>query len=216
MPDSVFYEFLPLDAEDDFSKIVTIDQLEVGKDYEVIVTNCSGFYRYRMRDAVRVTGNYYSTPTIQFLYRIDQTVSIMGEKTTEHALRASAENTTKELEFELIDFSMYPDTDASPTRYLYFMEIGRMPAGLRPKEIRYVLEKQLAKANPSMGEKVRRGICGSTKLNILEPETYMLYRDLMLAKGVASGQLKPVTVIRNELQRRFFFGLTEYGVEVVK
>lgn len=216
VPDSVFYEFLPLDAGDDFSKIVTLDKVEEGKDYEVIITNCSGFYRYRMRDAVRVTGKHNNTPTIQFLYRIDQNVSIMGEKTTEVALRAAAENTAKELEFELIDFSMYPDLEASPVRYLYFMEIGKKPADLKPKEIRYVLEKNLAIANPSMGDKVKKGICGATKLNFLEPETYMLYRDLMLAKGVASGQLKPVRVITNETQRKFFFGLTEYGVELVK
>ena len=79
-----------------------------------------------------------------------------------------------------------------------------------------MLEKNLAIANPSMGDKVKKGICGFTKLNFLEPETYMLYRDLMLAKGVASGQLKPVRVITNETQRKFFFGLTEYGVELVK
>lgn len=216
VPDSVFFEFLPLDAGDDFSKIVTLDRVEVGKDYEVIVTNVSGFYRYRMRDAVRITGKHNETPTIQFLYRIDQNVSIMGEKTTEVALRAAAEDTAKELGFEMIDFSMYPDLEASPVRYLYFMEIGWMPEGLKPKEIRYVLEQNLAKANPSMGDKVKKGICGATKLNFLEPETYMLYRDLMLTKGVASGQLKPVRVITNETQRKFFFGLTEYGVEAVR
>lgn len=216
VPDSVFYEFLPLDAGDDFSKIVTLDKLEVGKDYEILITNCSGFYRYRMRDAIHVAGKYNETPTIEFLFRIDQNVSIMGEKTTEVALRMAAENTAKELDFDLIDFSMYPDLDASPVRYLYFMEIGNLPADLRPKEIRYVLEQNLAKANPSMGDKVARGICGATKLNILEPDTYMLYRDLMLSKGVASGQLKPVRVISNEMQRKFFFGLTDYSVEVVK
>lgn len=216
VPDSVFYEFLPLDAGDDFSRIATLDQVEVGKDYEVIITNVSGFYRYRMRDAVRVTGKHNETPTIQFLYRIDQNVSIMGEKTTEVALRAAAENTAKELGFEMIDFSMYPDLEASPVRYLYFMEVGKLPKGLKPKEIRYVLEQNLARANPSMGDKVRKGICGTTKLNFLEPETYMLYRDLMLTKGVASGQLKPVRVITNEVQRKFFFGLTEYGVEAVR
>ncbi len=216
VPDSVFYEFLPLDAGEDFSKIVTLDKLEEGKDYEVIVTNSSGFYRYRMRDAIRVTGKFNNTPTIQFLYRIDQTVSLMGEKTTEVALRGAAENTAKDLGFELIDFSMYPDQDTSPVRYVYFMEIGNMPEGLKLKEIRYVLEQNLAKANPSMGDKVKKGICGATKLNLLEPETYMLYRDLMLAKGVASGQLKPVRVIRNEMQRKFFFGLTEYGVEGIR
>lgn len=216
VPDSVFFEFLPLEAGDDFSQIVTLDGLEEGRDYEVIITNLSGFYRYRMRDAIRVTGKYKNTPVMQFLYRIDQTVSIMGEKTTEVALRNAADQTSKELGFELIDFSLYPDQEASPVRYTYFMEIGRWPEGLKPKEIRFALEKNLAKANPSMGDKVKRGICGPTKLNILEPETYMLYRDLMLMRGVASGQLKPVTVIANEIQRKFFFGLTEYGVELVK
>lgn len=213
VPDSVFYEFLPLEAGEDFSKIVTLDKLEIGKEYEVIVTNCSGFYRYRMRDAIRVTGKHNNTPTIQFLYRLDQNVSIMGEKTTEVALRAAAEDTAKDLGFDLIDFSMYPDLDASPVRYVYFMEIGKIPQEIKPKEIRFCLEQNLAKANPSMGDKVKKGICGATKLNFLEPETYMLYRDLMLTKGVASGQLKPVRIINNEMQRKFFFGLTEYGVE---
>ncbi len=216
IPDSVFYEFLPIDAGDDFSKIVTMAGVEVGKEYEVLVTNLSGFYRYRMRDAIRVTGMYGTIPTIQFLYRIDQTVSLCGEKTTEVALRTAAENTAKILGFDMIDFSLYPDTDARPVRYVYFMEIGKMPEGLKPKEIRFVLERELAKANPSMGDKVKREICGATKLNFLEEETYMLYRDLMLMKGVASGQLKPPHIIANEIQRKFFFGLTEYGVEVVK
>lgn len=216
IPDSMFYEFLPLEAENDFSKIVTMEGVETGRDYEVICTNLSGFYRYRMRDAVRITGKYNNVPTIQFLYRIDQTVSIMGEKTTEIALRAAVENTAKILDFELIDFSMYPDTDAIPVRYLFFMELGRLPEGLKAKEIRSVLEKELAKANPSMGAKVKSGICGPTKLNILEPETYMLYRDLMQMKGTAAAQLKPVRVITNEFQRKFFFGLTEYGVEAVR
>ena len=55
------------------------------------------------------------------------------------------------------------------------------------------------------GDKVAKGICAPTKLNILEPETYSLYRDLMIMKGIAPAQLKPVHIIRNELQRKFFF-----------
>jgi hypothetical protein len=213
IPDSVFYEFLPLDAGDDFSKIVTLDNVEIGKDYELIITNLSGFYRYRMRDAIRIVGKYYNVPTIEFLHRIDQTVSIMGEKTTEDALRMAVENTAKQLDIELVDYSMYPDIDSSPVRYVFFFEVAKMPQDLRPKEIRFVLEQNLAKANPSMGDKVKKGICGPTKLNFLEPEAYSLYRDLMISKGAASGQLKPVRVINNEIQRKFFFGVTEYGVD---
>ena len=216
VPDSMFYEFLPTDAGNDFSKMVTMDQLEVGKEYEVIVTNLSGFYRYRMRDAVKIAGRYKNLPILEFIGRIDQTVSVMGEKTTEVALRTAAEDTAKQLGFDMIDFTVYPDVEHVPPRYTYFMEIENLPEGMKAKEIRFVLEKNLAKANPSMGDKVVKGICAPTKLNILEPETYSLYRDLMVMKGTAPAQLKPVRVIRNELQRKFFFSQTEYGVELVK
>ena len=216
VPDSLFYEFLPTDADDDFSKMVTMDKLEEGREYEIIITNLSGFYRYRMRDAVRITGKYKKLPIMEFIGRIDQTVSVMGEKTTEVALRTAAEDTARQLGFEMIDFTVYPDVNNVPPRYIYFMEVEDLPEGMKAKEIRFVLEKNLAKANPSMGDKVAKGICAPTKLNILEPETYSLYRDLMVMKGTASAQLKPVHVIRNELQRKFFFSQTEYGVELVK
>ncbi len=216
IPDSVFYEFLPLDAEDDFSKAITMKDVEIGKTYELIVTNLSGFYRYRMRDAVKITGKFGTIPTIVFQHRIDQTVSMCGEKTTEIALCYAAEKTAKDLGFDLIDFSLFTDLDARPMRYVYFMEIDKLPQGIKPKEIRFILEKNLAEANPSMGDKVKKGICAPTKLNVLEPETYMLYRELMQMRGVASGQLKPPHIISNEIQRKFFFGLTEYSVEITK
>lgn len=216
IPDSVFYEFLPLDAGDDFSQIVTIDGLEQGREYELIITNVSGLYRYRMGDAVRVAGRFHNTPTVEFMYRISQTVSIMGEKTTEEALRTTAEQTAQSLGFELIDFSVWPDLKASPVRYQYFIEVGRNPDQASPKEMRMTLEECLADANPSMGDKVRAHVCGDTRLNFLETETYALYRDMMVRKGTASSQLKPVRVIANEIQRKFFFAHTEYSAEVMR
>ena len=163
-----------------------------------------------------LAGKYKNLPILEFIGRIDQTVSIMVEKTTEVALRTAAEDTAKQLGFDMIDFTVYPDVEHVPPRYTYFMEIESLPEGMKAKEIRFFLERNLAKANPSMGDKVAKGICAPTKLNILEPETYSLYRDLMIMKGIAPAQLKPVHIIRNELQRKFFFSQTEYGVELVK
>ena len=127
VPDSLFYEFLPTDADDDFSKMVTMDKLEEGREYEIIITNLSGFYRYRMRDAVRITGKYKKLPIMEFIGRIDQTVSVMGEKTTEVALRTAAEDTARQLGFEMIDFTVYPDVNNVPPRYIYFMEVEDLP-----------------------------------------------------------------------------------------
>ncbi|WP_263640887.1 GH3 auxin-responsive promoter family protein [Methanobrevibacter arboriphilus] len=79
LPDSIFYEFRPV-HDDNMDNILTLDQLKEGEDYELIITNLSGFYRYRMQDVIRVTGKYNNMPTIQFLYRLNQTVNLAGEK----------------------------------------------------------------------------------------------------------------------------------------
>lgn len=47
----------------------------------------------------------------------------------------------------------------------------------------------------------------------LQPETTFLYRDLQIMKGAPAGQLKPVRVITNEEQRKFFFGLRVVSVK---
>ncbi|WP_352398065.1 hypothetical protein [[Clostridium] aminophilum] len=43
----------------------------------------------------------------------------------------------------------------------------------------------------------------------LQPETSLLYRDMMVMRGASMNQLKPVRVIMNERQRKFFFRLRQ-------
>lgn len=213
VPDGVFLEFLPLEAENDFSKIVTMDQLELGKDYELIITNLSGLYRYRLRDVIRVTGEFQGRPTIRFMGRLEAAVSIMGEKTTELALTESVRKTAEILGLDIVDYSVYPDTNADPMRYVYFLEIASNPEDVTPREIHRTLEMQLALANPSMGEKMKSGLCGHIRVNFLGEDSYALYRDVLYYKGGNAGQVKPVHIIQNEAQRKFFAGTTRYSYD---
>ncbi len=210
IPDSLFYEFIEADSEP--AVPVTMDKLEIGKKYELVITNHSGFYRYRMKDVLLVTGFYNRTPLVEFQYRIDKTVSLMGEKTTEMALRVAADRTAKECGFMLVDSSFYPDTEN--VRYVCVMEIDRVPKELKEETVRSALEKNLERINPSYGEKLRSGLIKPLKLVFAQPETYVLYKEMMLLKGNSIAQLKPVTVIGNELQKRFFFALTEDFEEI--
>ena len=57
--------------------------------------------------------------------------------------------------------------------------------------------------------KIENNTFGETKLEILQKETFMLYRDLMAMKGVSVVQLKPPRIIVNEVQRKFFYALRE-------
>jgi hypothetical protein len=52
------------------------------------------------------------------------------------------------------------------------------------------------------------------KILFSQPETYVLYKDTMLLKGNPITQLKPVTVIGNEMQKRFFLTLVDEFEEI--
>ena len=151
---------------------------------------------------------------VEFQYRTDKTVSLMGEKTTEAALRSAEEKTAKECGFLLVDSSVYPDTEE--IRYIFVMEIDRVPEDLTEQQILTCLEKNLAEANPSLGEKLDRGLINQSKILFAQPETYVLYREVMMAKGASVAQLKPVTVISNEFQKNYFFSLTDTFEEIKK
>ena len=208
LPDSVFYEFKPEDAQD-YDHLLTLDQLEVGKNYELVITNLSGFYRYKMKDVVKVVGKYQQTPTIEFMYRANQTVNLMGEKTTEVALREVARQLSQKCGFSMVDYCMYPNPEAIPVRYEFLIEPSRLPDDFDWQKARNILDECLSEANPSMGDKLARGIAGKSKLYFLEEETTLLYRDMMIMKGVSSAQLKPVRVIDNVVKHNFFYALID-------
>ena len=207
VPDSMFYEFIPVDTGDP-ADIVTMDKLEVGRLYEIVATNFSGFYRYRMRDALKVVGMYNNTPMMEFQYRIDQSLSMTGEKTTEVALRTALEMTETELGFSVIDFSVYPDV-GDTLRYVYLIEPDSLPAGLTREAVAESLNANLCKTNAQYGDKIVRGLLQRLDVKYVQPETYLLYRDLAISKGTASSQLKPPRILSNDIQKRFFLALLD-------
>ena len=204
IPDSMFYEFLPLDANGDYSKIVTMDKLEEGKEYEVITTNLSGFYRYRMKDVVRCTGRYNNTPLIEFLYRMDQCLCVAGEKVNGENLRAAAYKTEKDFGFDLIDFSVYVDSDSSPMKYVYLMEVEDLPENVTKESIQEKLNENFCATDSVLCNKIEKSIIGKTELYFLQPETYLLYKELKVARGASPAQVKPPRILRDERDISFF------------
>ncbi len=208
IPDGGFYEFIPA-KDDDESTFLTIDQLEEGEVYEIVVTNLSGFYRYRIKDVIRVTGFYNESPMVQFVYRKNQMLSIAGEKTNEEAVRWSIEEFMKDTGLIINDYSVYANTDDEPGNYVFYME----PEEVVPKEdipkYRDVIEQKMMQANPSFGDKIRTGVLSATELKFVELESYQLYRDMMITKGTSANQLKPVRVIDTPIKLRFFNRVVE-------
>ncbi len=198
----MYYEFLPLDSDNE--ETVGIDEVELGKDYEVIITTSSGLYRYRTRDAVRVHGFYENMPTFDYLYRIDMCVSLNGEKTYEPALREAMDLTSRKMGFKCLDFCVYPNFDEARPFYEFFIEMIDYSEDMSMDELALCLEDNLKEVNSLMKHQVYTEYCDPVKVHLIQEETYQLYHDKMVMRGGSSTQVKPVKIIINMAQLRFF------------
>ena len=204
-----FIEFLPLSAGDDFSRCLTADSLEPGEKYEIIITNFAGYYRCRMSDVVEVVSLYNSTPTVKFLYRRNRTVNLCGEKTTEQALRLSAEKAAECLHFQISDFVLYPDRKAVPAQYLFMLqpENENDIISISQEALAACLNEQLELANESYAIAIKNRRIQPLRACFLQPQTTFLYRDLLIMRGAPASQLKPVRILEKDEQYRFFNAL---------
>ena len=133
---------------------------------------------------------------------------MVNEKITEHALQNVVENTAKELGFNLADFNVYPNYDGDLPRYNFLIEPRNEVDNISREQLQEALFEEIYKL-PRFSGFYDSGKLGKPEAWWLQPETNMLYRDMMVYQGAPANQLKPVRVILNEKQRKFFFALRE-------
>ena len=215
IPGSCFYEFIPMDgkaqdADDENPKTLLMDELEDGKEYELVITNQSGFYRYRMGDVVKVIGFYNETPMIVFKYRKKNIVSIAGEKFTEDHLLSAVREFERRSGINIIDFCMYPDRDAIPGRYVIMLEPEEIVPQERLEECQDILFEELARASTSFAHYVAGGDMGKPKIVFLQQEAFALHREVKMATmGLSENQLKTPRVLSTPELIHFFSSQAE-------
>jgi hypothetical protein len=203
-------EFLDLDYGDDFSKCVTIDKLEVGKAYQIIVTSFVGLYRYRMNDCVKVTGFYNETPTVEFMYRVNNTINMVAEKTTEIMFKRAVEETLEEFDLTLKDYEVYADFSTIPGQYVIMIETDdEKRFSISREELSKVYLEKLRKINPLFDMKYEMDYLQAPDVYFEKPGAQILFKDKMDALGKGGAQFKPVHIIRTSEQEEFFLNLRE-------
>ncbi|KZV21883.1 hypothetical protein F511_05573 [Dorcoceras hygrometricum] len=132
LPNIGYFEFIPLN--EDFNSVepnpVGLTEVKIGEEYEVIVTNFAGLYRYRLGDVVKVKGFHNSTPELQFVCRKNLLLTINIDKNTEKDLQLSVEAAARLLSAEkqeVIDFTSLVDTSTDPGHYVIFWETSGDP-----------------------------------------------------------------------------------------
>ncbi|WP_339888174.1 GH3 auxin-responsive promoter family protein [uncultured Flavobacterium sp.] len=103
----IFYEFIPMDTFGQATqRVIRLNEVELNKNYAVVITTNSGLWRYMIGDTIRFTSlNPYR---IRVTGRTKHHLNVFGEElmveNTEMALTA----TCKELNCEIIDYTVAP------------------------------------------------------------------------------------------------------------
>lgn len=199
VPSACYFELLPASEVDSTApRTVTLDEAQDGEHYEVVLTNPSGFYRYRLGDMVKVVGRLHQTPVVEFLFRRGQLLNLSGEKTSEQAALAAVMDAAKQWGTPLIDFTTVADTDAAPGRYVFFVEVKEPAALVGRAAAADDLDQALGKTNPRYQAAREAGRLGRPALHVVERDTFARLKALLIQKGASANQVKIPRVISAE------------------
>ncbi|KAF0309563.1 GH3 domain-containing protein [Amphibalanus amphitrite] len=140
-PEANFVEFLPVDESGEAEEGATpllASEVKMDQLYEVVLTNATGLYRYRMGDVVRVVGSYHGTPTVDFQFRAKQMLNVHMEKVSEAAFTGALRRAVDGWpDHQLVDFTTAEsvldpaaasgrsaDSAGSPPYYLVLLELS--------------------------------------------------------------------------------------------
>lgn len=114
---SIFYEFIPVGSDD----ILLADELEDGGEYEIILTNYGGLYRYPLHDIVKVKGFLGNTPNIEFLSKSREILNIAQEKVPASQVLDCLNEFLVKKEYHLRQAQIYPNDNEA--HYDIFIEL---------------------------------------------------------------------------------------------
>ncbi|MDO4292952.1 MAG: GH3 auxin-responsive promoter family protein [Eubacteriales bacterium] len=191
LPGSAFYEYLPWKPEEEENgslgaQTLLPGQVKPGELYEVVLTNFSGLYRYRLGDVVRVTGFVGESPEVEFVLRKNQLLNVAGEKLS----ILQAEGAVRMLEREHgLPIRRYCIAELAwdfPASYGAVFELERPDAD--PKQVGRWLDEALGRQNLDYRDIRQLGFLAEPRVLLLDEESYAAF---LSGAGMTGGHGKP-------------------------
>lgn len=204
LPDSGFFEFMPVeDGETKTDRVLLPSQLEVGRFYEIVVTNLAGLYRYRLLDVIRVTGFIGQTPCIQFAYRANNLTDICGIHLTGRHLADTVKEAAHAVDTRVLDYSLYAETAVSPPHLELFLETERPLSAEERALFRDRFDEALGRNSWDYGYYLEKGNIGPAVLRPVRSGAFRRYRDMRISAGASANQIKALRLIDTPEKLRF-------------
>ncbi|KAG9140417.1 hypothetical protein Leryth_018546 [Lithospermum erythrorhizon] len=203
MPNMGYFEFLlhdPLNPDelstDSPPRLVDMVDVEVGKEYELIITTYTGLCRYRVGDILRVTGFDNSAPQFKFIRRKNVLLSIDSDKTDESELQKAVENASvllREFDATIIEYTSNANTRSIPGHYVIYWEL--LVKDMTNWPTKETLDKCCLVMEESLNSVYRQcrvadNSIGALEIRVVKNGTFEEVMDYAISRGASINQYK--------------------------
>ena len=142
----IFYEFIPMDTFGTLNqRVIRLNQVELNKNYALVITTNSGLWRYLIGDTIRFTS--LSPYRIKVTGRTKHHINVFGEELMVENTDAAITKTCKEFNCEITDYTVAPIfmTDKKKGAHEWIIEFKTKPDNI--ENFRKALDENLQHVN---------------------------------------------------------------------
>jgi hypothetical protein len=183
----IFFEFIP--AEEYFNENpsrLTIGEVELGKNYAVVINSNAGLWGYSIGDTVKFVSK--SPYRIVVSGRIKHFISAFGEHVIGEEVEKAMKFTCQKFpEVELVEFTVAPNVAPAEgmPHHEWLIEFGRLPENSEAFALE--LDNQLRQLNVYYDDLITGNILRTLKITSLKKNAFI---DYMKSQGKLGGQNK--------------------------
>lgn len=204
----IFYEFIPIEDIDlAYPRVYTIDQVEKGKVYAMVITTNGGLWRYMIGDTVKFTS--VSPHRIQVAGRTKHYINAFGEELMICNVESAIAKATKETSSSVVDYTGAPifmKGDESGAHEWIF-EFDKLPDDI--EKFTTIFDEELKKLNSDYEAKRYNDM--TLKRPVVHIAKDKLFYNWMDSRGKLGGQNK---VPRLSNDRKFIDPLLKLNAEM--
>ncbi|MES2837462.1 MAG: GH3 auxin-responsive promoter family protein [Bacteroidota bacterium] len=212
----IFFEFVPFtdenfDAEGNIienPEVLLINQVEEGKDYALLISTCSGAWRYLIGDTVRFTDK--DRAEIVITGRTKHYLSLCGEHLSVENMTTAINKVAAELNFEVPEFAVSGIKHDGMFAHRWYL--GTNAKNLDAQQVKTMLDAALKEVNDDYAVE-RISALKDVFVEIIPLEHFYGW---MRSRGKEGGQNKFPRVLKNSQITEWESFLTQNNITISK
>jgi hypothetical protein len=183
----IFYEFIPMDTYGTSEeKVIPLSEVEINKNYAIVITTNAGLWRYKIGDTVRFTST--RPHRIKVTGRTKHHINVFGEELIIENAEAALKSVSRQTQSEIVDYTVAPIFMEGREKgaHEWIIEFKKPPADMA--DFSLLLDKALQNVNSDYEAKRLNNI--TLKAPKIHCAREKLFYDWLKMKNKLGGQHK--------------------------